>query len=181
MLTWAANGSGNEHTISCNSIVGMDSPRAIHSAHREWSSRQMLRTEPMQVQQSKRLMINAQKAETSERMVLRSCTICPPRNEFSHHSGMLGAKSTTPRTGNAYCSISAKATAPSGRISCCQRSLKQLNGGARRTIDLQGRGSFDWSGTMSYWSSSLVLCSTKQYWSTYCVVRSGTLKYGVVL
>ena len=73
MLTWPANGSVNEHTISCNSIMGMDSPRAIHSAHREWSSRQMWRTEPMQVQQSKGLMINAQKLERYGQTDLTGC------------------------------------------------------------------------------------------------------------
>ena len=40
----------------------------------------------------------------------------------------------------------AEAAAPSQRISCCQKSLKQLNGGARHTIDLRARRSFEHNG-----------------------------------
>ena len=40
----------------------------------------------------------------------------------------------------------AEATAPSQRISCCQKSLTQLNGGARHTIDLRARRSFEHNG-----------------------------------
>ena len=50
------------------------------------------------------------------------------------------------RTGRQAGHLTVKATVPSRRISCGQRSLKQRNGVARRTIDLQGRRSFEHNG-----------------------------------
>ena len=67
------------------------------------------------------------KAENYDHVVLRSCTICPstkcnwPPEVVPRHT--------------------VRATMFSRRDSCCLRSLKQLNGGARRTTNLRARRS----------------------------------------
>ena len=46
-----------------------------------------------------------------------------------------------------WLSLPGKAAAPSNEASCSQRSLRQLDGGARHPMDLQARRSFERNGT----------------------------------